>query len=214
MSKQKVILFSVIGLILLFVLGSYFYKGSQSKKMDEISKSNNEVFIRPHSTIVGPEDAKVTLVEFFDPACEACRAFYPLVKKIMEENPGQIRHVFRYAPFHPDSDYIVKILEAAKMQGKYFEALEALFHHQNKWASHHKPNIKMVWRILPSAGIDTEKLQEDMKDPKLEAIVQQDIADAKTLDVRKTPGYFVNGKPLQKFGYEELKALIKSEIDK
>lgn len=212
MNKQKVIIFSIVALVLLFAAGSYFYKGSEAKKIDLIAQKNADVFIRDHSTIVGEKDAKVTLVEFFDPACEACRAFYPLVKQIMDENPGQIRHVFRYAPFHPDSDYIVKILEAAKKQDKYFEALEVLFKHQNQWASHHKPDIRVVWRILPSAGIDIQRLQNDLKDPNLDKIVQQDIADAKTLGVRKTPGYFVNGKPLQDFGYEQLKTLIKSEL--
>ncbi|MFS8328883.1 thioredoxin domain-containing protein, partial [Vreelandella titanicae] len=34
--------------------------------------------MRSHSPILGREDAPVTIVEFFDPACEACRAFYPL----------------------------------------------------------------------------------------------------------------------------------------
>ena len=44
-------------------------------------------------------------------------------------------------------------------------------------------------------------------------IIQQDLADAKTLNVRKTPGFFVNGKPLPSFGYKQLQELVESEIN-
>ena len=43
--------------------------------------------------------------------------------------------------------------------------------------------------------------------------IQKDMADVKALNVRKTPGYFVNGKPLQVFGYKQLQQLIYSELD-
>ena len=51
-----------------------------------------------------------------------------------------------------------------------------------------------------------------MNDPAIAEITAQALADAKTLNVTKTPGYFVNGKPLQTFGYRQLQQLIQSEI--
>lgn len=36
--------------------------------------------------VLGPVNAPVTIVEFFDPACESCRAMYPYVKQILAEN--------------------------------------------------------------------------------------------------------------------------------
>jgi protein-disulfide isomerase len=53
-----------------------------------------------------------------------------------------------------------------------------------------------------------------MNDPEILGIINQDLADAKTLNVRKTPGFFVNGKPLPRFGYKQLKDLVESEISK
>ena len=44
-------------------------------------------------------------------------------------------------------------------------------------------------------------------------IIEQDMADVRALNVQKTPGYFVNGKPLQTFGYKQLYQLIQSELD-
>ena len=53
-------------------------------------------------------------VEFLDPACETCRAFYPIVKDILKQYPNDVRLVIRYAPFHAGSDQVVKLLEAGK----------------------------------------------------------------------------------------------------
>jgi 2-hydroxychromene-2-carboxylate isomerase len=66
--------------------------------------------------------------------------------------------------------------------------------------------------FLPEAGIDIEKLKDDMKKPEIDALIKQDIADTKTLGVKATPEFFVNGKPLLKFGFKELQALIESEL--
>ena len=104
------------------------------------------------------------------------------------------------------------MIEAARLQGKYLEALEVIYKYQDKWASHHMPNIALIWGFLPEAGIDIEKLRDDMKKPEIDALIKQDIADTKTLGVKATPEFFVNGKPLIKFGYKELQTLIESEL--
>ena len=58
----------------------------------------------------------VTIVEFFDPACEACRAFYPVVEDILTDYPDDVRVVLRYAAFHGEaSEQAIKVLEAARM---------------------------------------------------------------------------------------------------
>ena len=61
----------------------------------------------------GPSEAPVTIVEFFDPSCEACRAFYPFVKNILTQYPDDVRLVLRYAAFHGGSDQAIGTLEAA-----------------------------------------------------------------------------------------------------
>jgi protein-disulfide isomerase len=132
----------------------------------------------------------------------------------MADNQGKIKLVIRYAPFHDGADYFVKILEAAKRQGKYWETLDIMYKTQRHWASHHNPQPQKIWGFLRKAGLDLGKIQNDMKDPEIAAIIQQDLADAKTLNVRKTPGFFVNGKPLPSFGYKQLQQLVESELKK
>ena len=214
MKKQDIVLVIISGgfLLLLFVLGVSIYKNQQAKKFGFMAQENASTFVREHSQTLGSDDAKVYLVEFSDPACETCSRFHPLVKDLMAANPGKIKLVVRYAPFHTGADYFVKILEAARKQGKYWEALEVMYKFQPYWASHHNPQPHLIWKFLPNAGLDLEKIRNDMNDPKIAKLIKQDIADAKTLNVRKTPGFFVNGKPLLKFGYNQLKELIESEI--
>lgn len=212
MKKQYMVFISVVFLFLSFALGAYIYKNLQAKKYDFMARENASTFVREHSQTLGSDDAKVYLVEFSDPACETCSAFHPFVKELMAANPGKIKLVVRYAPFHDGADYAVKILEAAKKQGKYWETLEVMFGFQRYWTRHHKVIPDMLWKLLPKAGLDLDKIRADMNDPKIEEIIRQDLSDAKALNVRKTPGYFVNGKPLQRFGHKQLKALIDSEI--
>jgi len=214
MKKRSIVLFSSTFLILLFVLGVYLYKNQQAKKYGFMARENASTFVREHSLTLGSDDAKVYLVEFSDPACETCSRFHPFVKKLMAANPGKIKLVVRYAPFHDGSDYFVKILEAARKQDKYWETLEVMYKTQRYWASHHNPQPRLIWKFLPRAGLDLEKIRNDMNDPEIVKLIQQDLADAKTLNVRKTPGFFVNGKPLPSFGYKQLQKLVESEIKK
>ena len=94
------------------------------------------------------------LVEFFDPACGPCASFYPTVKKIVAENPDQIRLVMRYAPFHKGSSAVVAVLEATKKQDKFWPALEALLATQSDWTQHHTANVGRVWKHLEGLGLD------------------------------------------------------------
>jgi len=203
---------AVLGL--LFFFASTYYKGQQVEKYGFMAEKNAELFVRDYSPTLGSDDAKVYIVEFMDPACETCAAFEPFIKKIMAANPGKIKLVLRYAPFHDGADNFVKILEAARMQGKYWETLDVMFKSQGVWANHGQYQPEKLWDIIPRAGVNVEQIRKDMHSPAIAKIIEQDMADVKALNVQKTPGYFVNGKPLQTFGYEQLHQLIKSELDR
>lgn len=213
---MKYVLVGLTGvfLVLAFIGGNAYYKGLQIEKYGFMAEENSELFVRDHSPTLGSDDAKVFIVEFMDPACETCAAFEPFIKQAMAANPGKIKLVLRYAPFHDGADNFVKILEAARLQGKYWETLDAMFKTQHIWASHHNYQPQRLWEVLPRVGLDIEQIKKDMHSPAIAKIIEQDMADVKALNVQKTPGYFVNGKPLQQFGYRQLAQLIQSELDR
>jgi protein-disulfide isomerase len=214
MNKIAILILIGVTLIMLFVLGSFFYQGKEAEKIEAVAKQDTAVFAREHSQTLGREDAKVVVSEFLDPGCETCRAFHPFLKEMLAHYEGKVKLVIRYAPLHHGSDTMVSILEASKEQGKYWETLDVMYDSQPYWASHSDPKPEMIWQFLPHIGLDIDKLKEDMRSPMIANIIAQDIADAKALNVRKTPQFFVNGRPLMVFGDRELVELVESEVVK
>ena len=213
MNKQRIVIASGILVVLAFVLGIFFYNKGESKRLSAIAGQDNSVFNRPLSPTYGPPGAKVRIVEFFDPACETCKIFYPMVKKLVDAQPGKIQLVIRYAPFHEGSRDAVAILEAARMQGVFWPVLEAMLKTQDIWSANHQVKADLIWAYLDGTSLNILKARDDMFSPQVRARIDEDVADAKSLNVTKTPGFFVNGKPLKDFGFSQLKALVQEEVD-
>ena len=208
MKQKTLFIIALVSLLLAFVGGTLLYTAQKEDKSAQQSDTQRAALVRMHSPTLGNADAPVVIVEFLDPACETCRVFYPLVKKMLAANPDRIRLVLRHAPFHDGSDKVVAVLEAARKQGKFWPALEALLAAQASWAPNHTPQVALVWKHLEGLGLNFEQMRADMTSPVIANLIAQDLADARTLNVTKTPEFFVNGKPLPSFGYEQLKKLV------
>ena len=212
MSRKTIFIAAVVVLAAMFAGAFQFYKNKQAQEAAQIAARNREALVRPHAPTVGDANAPVHIVEFLDPACETCRAFSPMVKKLMAENPGKIRLSLRYAPFHPGSPEVVKALEASRKQDRYWPALESLLAAQSRWTINHRAQVDQIWDHLARAGVDVDRAKADMQSPEIAKLVAQDIADARTLNVTKTPEFFVNGRPLPSFGYQQLVTLVQEEL--
>lgn len=210
MKRQTLFITVAVVLIAAFAIGSFVYLGQKADSARALA--NQELLMRAHAPTEGPRSAKVNIVEFLDPACGTCRDFYPFVHKLMAAHPGKIRLTVRYAPLHPNSDQVVKILEAARMQGKWQEALETLFATQAAWAPNHTPQPELAWQQLGGIGLDLERARQDANSPEIARRVTQDIADGKALNVKATPEFFVNGKPMPSFGYQQLTDLVNDAL--
>lgn len=210
----------LLTLAVLLILGLAFYFGMNAYRDRTQAEQDARVavegsrLVRMHTPIIGPQSAPVTIVEFFDPACETCRAFYPIVKQIMAQHPDKVRLALRYAPFHHGSDQVVKLIEAARKQGLYTPVLEALLATQPEWADHAAPNIGIAFEAAARAGLDMGRARQDMETPEIQAVLAQDIEDLTALQVSKTPTFFVNGRSLPSFGPEQLARLVAEEVGK
>ncbi len=214
MNKQWIVVASVVAVVAAFIAGAVVFKGRETQQVSQAAQSNSDALIRASSPVFGNPAAKVTIVEFFDPACETCRAFYPLVKTIVNSSFGQVRLVVRHAPLHQGSDTAVKILEAARMQGQYWPAVERALAGQPQWAAHGNARPELIWDLITDLGLDMAKARADADSPAVAQLLAQDIADMKALKVDRTPGFFVNGTPLRDFGEAQLRALVDQEIKK
>ncbi len=214
MNRKWIVLGTVAAVVVAFAAGVVVFTSRSNQEVKQAVQKNSDALVRPHSPIFGNPAAKVTIVEFFDPSCETCRAFYPIVKRMVNASFGQVRLVVRYAPLHHGSDTAVKILEAARQQGRYWEALERAMATQPQWAAHDRPQPEMLWDFIGDIGLDMVKAKVDAKGPAIEQLLRQDIADMQALKVDRTPGFFVNGTPLRDFGEAQLKALVEQELRK
>jgi protein-disulfide isomerase len=154
---------------------------------------NPAILVREDSYRQGSPDAKVTLVEFLDPECEACRAVYPTVERIRKEYGDRIQFVIRYFPLHRNSVLAVQAIEAAGRQGKYEAMYSTLFENQPAWGEKSEPQTQLFLEYARSIGLDMEQFQRDLRDTSFADKANRDKADGTAAGVRGTPTSFING---------------------
>ena len=215
MTRKTLVLIILAAVLGLFAFGAWFVsRPGPAPVATAVPAQQQDLLVRSYSPVLGREDAPVTIVEFLDPACEACRSFYPIVKEILAEYPEDVRVVIRYTPFHGEgSELAIKVLEAARLQNVFTPVLEALFENQQVWASHGAPAAEQIMAVAGSVGLDVEAAKIQIMSPSIIAVLNQDRADVEAVGVTQTPTFFVNGKPLAEFGAKQLLLQVQAEID-
>lgn len=216
--NKDILRMGIIAAVLVAVMGvaAAFYLRSRDAERtieaEKIAVEEADRFERPHSRSLGPEDAPVTLVEFFDPECESCRAVHPMVKQLLQRYPEQLRLVMRYMPLHNNSVYAATALEAAGEQGQYWQMLESLYYYQPIWGSHHAPRPELIPTYAAELGLDMTAFEIAMKRGGYRTQIEQDRQDGKALGVQGTPTFFVNGRMLPSLNQRALVAMIEEEL--
>lgn len=210
MSTMRGLLKSAYLVLLAVLAGSLIASAGVAKSAASSTPEVSRLLIRPHSPIIGPEKAPVTIVEFFDPSCEACLAMYPYVKRIMAEYPEEVRLVIRFLPLHKGSEEAIRIIEAGRSQGIFIPVLEAVLEKQPLW---HDGDMTSAWDGAKAAGLNVGKARASMTSPKVTAALRQDQSDRLALEVRGTPTFFVNGRPLAQLSPRQLYEQVKAEVE-
>ena len=225
MNKRSVVLIITICAAIGFGAGAMFYKKTMQPETPvapQVSEqgggyslpavASNDTLVRDHSPVLGPATATVTIVEFFDPSCESCRAVYPIAKDVMSRYPNDVKLVLRYTPFHQGSDEAVAIIEAARWQGVFIPVLEALLKQQPEWAKHGHPDLARAWDIAAEAGLNVEKAKEDIVKLDVPAMLKKEMDDVRANNIRGTPTFFVNGRQMTSLGHKQLVDAIDNEL--
>jgi protein-disulfide isomerase len=217
MKKQKN-LYVMVGvaalLAAIFVFASFLYKDAErTEAKSHVSTELSAKIVGKAERSQGSSSSRVIVVEFLDPECESCRLMHPITKSVLAEFTGQVYFVLRYLPLHNNSAYAASVLEAAALQGKYWESLDVLFERQPEWGSHANPRPDLIIGYLEEIGVDRARLETDMKNPEIAKKIEDDKNDALALGVRGTPTFFVGGKMLRELGEAPLRQAIQEEID-
>ncbi len=212
MKPGTIVLITAALLLSAFVAASTFYHQSQRTAAAQRASAHHDSLIRPHAPIYGDPAAPVTIVEFFDPACPTCQAFYTPLKELVDEHAGRLRLVLRYAPFQIGSEQIVALLEAARRQDKFWQTLDVLMETQDDWKPLHEAELARVWKHLSGLGLDLERLRREMADPEIAARIRLDEEDGQRLKIERTPTFFVDGRPLPGFGFGVLQKTVAAAL--
>lgn len=219
MKKEIKYLLAVVGAVAVASLGIYQLALKQDVKPQSTTSTPNFPMITnlaaSHSFSYGPENAKVTVVEFFDPECESCSAISPYIKKEMKFYEGKVKWIFRYMPYHFNSKSAIAVLEAARKQNLFLESMELLFATQKEWGEKQvsmKSEIIEIVSKVPS--MDKKRLLADLENPVTQQIIEQDAQEGKMAGVKGTPTFFVNGVILDRLDLDGLIARINAELAK
>lgn len=157
---------------------------------------------------MGPDNAKVTVIEYASATCPHCAAFhaetFPTLKKEYIDT-GKIRFVFREFPLN-DAALAGFMVARCAPKEKYFPILDVIFDTLQQWT---KDPLAGLQGIAQQAGMTKEEFDACLKN---ETVAKQIIAvrDAgQKFGVEGTPTFFVNGKVLNgETSIEEFRKVI------
>jgi protein-disulfide isomerase len=145
---------------------------------------------QPTDHALGPEHARVTVVEYGDFECPSCKVAATTPTLLMERFPNKVRFVFRHYPLidaHPHALQAAEASEAAAAQGKFWPMYDLLFAHQ----THLKD--KDLHGYAAELGLDMTRYAAEMGDHIYLQRVREDIDTGTRSHIRATPTFFVNG---------------------
>jgi protein-disulfide isomerase len=139
----------------------------------------------------GKRKAPYTIVEFADFECPHCKFASPALKRVLEQNPGKVRIVFKHFPlaFHAMAKPAAAAAEAAGEQGLFWEMHDALF------ATQQMLDEDLIMGHAKALGLNVDRFTADMKSPGTAAKIEASRAEGERLGIEATPSFFVNGRP-------------------
>ncbi len=162
----------------------------------------------------GPSAAKVTIVEFDDFQCVYCNKVTPVLGRLREAHPDDVRIVFKHFPLtklHKRAEPTHRAAEALRRQGNdVFWGFYDLAH-----AHHDDLSDANIERWVVQAGGDLGRWRRDLRDPAIDAKIAADKALGQEAGVTGTPNFFINGTKLAGAqGYDAFEAVVAAEVER
>ncbi|HVB28626.1 MAG TPA: thioredoxin domain-containing protein [Terriglobia bacterium] len=166
--------------------------------------------VRPETHFYGDPHARVTVVEFGDFKCPACRQAEATSKKIREHFGDKIRFAFRQFPLvglHAESEKAAEASECVGQQGKFWQGVDMLYEHQDDLS------LPAINRYAGEMGLDSRKFVGCLQKGEMASRVAQDIEDGQALGVHATPTFFVDGhRIVGPIPYPQFEELVENEL--
>lgn len=170
----------------------------------------NELRNDPRDIVIGPKNAKVTIIEFFDYNCGFCKRSTDWVKTTMEKHPNDVRVIFKETPVldrsKKTSRHAAKAALAAARQGKYKAVHFALMDERGL-------TKERIRKIVEKAGLDMKKFDADMKDVQIEKHIEDTLDLAKRIPALSgTPFFMINDEYVSGANTPRLQDILEQEL--
>lgn len=195
MKNLPILLATVFGSLLIIVVIAVVFSKSSSSSSGEVLDQEKLVANAAHS--IGPDDAPITIVEFSDLQCPACRSIQPIIDQVISQYPDKVRVVFRHFPLsqHIYARPSAQAAIAAQDSGQFWEYSQLLFDRQDKWSEISSldtlKNTLIDYAV--ELGIDKDAFTAKMNDAETLAQIQSDVDLGREIGISATPTIFVNG---------------------
>ncbi len=176
----------------------------------ELVKANTELIFNTSADYsIGPDEAPVTVVEFFDYRCGPCRGSLDTISALPERYNGQVRVVFKEFPILSTESRIASLAAlAAGRQGKYFEMHQALMQSPSRFQDGD------IVKIAKDIGLDMAKWEEDRKDKSFRDQIDKNHFLAQTIGANATPTFIIGDTLFSGLDPNKLETLIAEGIAK
>lgn len=162
-----------------------------------------------------PAVKSITMVEYGDFQCPACKAYHPLVLDVLKAYPKQLKLIFKNYPLttvHKNAMAGAIAAEAAGRQGKYFQIADMLYDKQAEWAEQDNPQGKFE-EFAKEVGLNVEQFKKDQQDKALSDLIDNERNEGIKNGVTGTPSFFINGKKIENpANLEAFKKIIDEEL--
>ncbi len=168
--------------------------------------------------VVGTTTTPITLVEYGDFQCPACRTYHPIVEQVIASTSLEtLRFVFRHFPLttiHANAIPAARASEAASSQGKFWEMYNLLYDKQPDWET--SSDAKTIFiRYAKDLGLNEKKFLEDYDSKAVMDTINNDYKGGIKAGINSTPTFFVNGAKINNpQSYDEFKKIIDDSIPK
>jgi protein-disulfide isomerase len=180
---------------------------------DPFAATRRELVAKAHGPARGPAGAAITIVEFSDLECPACKAAQPTVDRLLTDFPNA-RFIFQDFPLQEIHPWALKAAEygecvAQDKPDAYWKFLELDYQNQESVTVQ---NVEEKMKAFATeAGANGDKVAACVSQPATAARIRESLALGKAVDVTGTPTLFVNGRRIQNLmgvPYELLKQLV------
>lgn len=147
--------------------------------------ARSAIFETEAATVIGPENADLTIVEFMDYACVHCREIHPVIKQAVEED-GKVRLIIRPLPsMSEDGSSFGRMAYAAASLGKFKEAHDFLI------ANFGPLDAALVDKMAPALGMEAKALHEAYENPEIDREIWHNMDYFRALGAVATPTFFL-----------------------